>query len=30
MKYEKCTAPVLAAIDDSESANQISGKIYTY
>lgn len=30
VKYERNTAPVMATIDDSESANQISGKIYTY
>jgi hypothetical protein len=30
VKYEQNTTPVLATIDDSESANQMSGKIYSY
>jgi hypothetical protein len=29
-KYEKETAPIVAAIDELESPNQIKGKIYAY
>jgi|GEM_PF-4391094 len=29
-KYIKLTAPVIEAIDEDESANQIKGKIYAY
>lgn len=28
--YEKETAPIVATIDEYESANQIKGKIYAY
>ncbi len=28
--YEKDTAPIVAAIDESENSNQSKGKIYAY